>query len=67
MFDLAITCFTYCRKNFKKVHIFGFSKDTGCYTRGDDCCGVTAALDLALIDALEGGADGDDPAEDQYF
>ena len=29
---------------------------------GDDCLGVFAALDLALIGALEGGADGDDPA-----
>ena len=29
---------------------------------GDNCSGVFAALDLALVDALEGGADGDDPA-----
>ena len=29
-------------------------------SRGDDCRGVIAALDLALIGALEGGADGDD-------
>ena len=29
--------------------------------RGDDCHGVATALDLALIGALEGGADGDDP------
>ena len=28
---------------------------------GDDCCGMTATLDLALIGTLEGGADGDDP------
>ena len=28
---------------------------------GDDCCGVIAALDLALVGMLEGGADGDDP------
>ena len=28
---------------------------------GDDCCGVAAALDLSLIGALEGAADGDDP------
>ena len=28
---------------------------------GDNCCGVIAALDLTLIGALEGGADGDDP------
>ena len=28
---------------------------------GDDCHGVFTALDLALISALEGGADGDDP------
>ena len=35
--------------------------DGGELSRGDDCCGVTAALDLALIGALEGGANGDDP------
>ena len=29
---------------------------------GDNCRGVFAALDLALVGALEGGADGDDPA-----
>ena len=28
---------------------------------GDDCRGVIVALDLALVGALEGGADGDDP------
>ena len=28
---------------------------------GDDCRGVATSLDLALIDALEGGVDGDDP------
>ena len=28
---------------------------------GDDCYDMFAALDLALIGALEGGADGDDP------
>ena len=27
----------------------------------DNCRGVLAALDLALVGALEGGADGDDP------
>ena len=35
--------------------------------RGDDCCGVTAALDLALVGALEGGADGDDPMGTQHL
>ena len=30
--------------------------------RGDDCCGVIAALNLALVGTLKGGADGDDPA-----
>ena len=30
--------------------------------RGDDCRDMFAALDLALVGALEGGADGDDPA-----
>ena len=29
---------------------------------GDNCSGVFAALDLALVGALEGGTDGDDPA-----
>ena len=29
--------------------------------RGDNCCGVLATLDLALVGTLEGGADGDDP------
>ena len=29
---------------------------------GDNRCGVFAALDLVLVGALEGGADGDDPA-----
>ena len=28
---------------------------------GDDCRGMFAALDLALVGALDGGADGDDP------
>ena len=37
--------------------------DDGELFGGDDCCGVTAALDLALIGALEGGADSDDPTE----
>ena len=27
--------------------------------RGDNCCGVLTALDLTLVGALEGGADGD--------
>ena len=30
-------------------------------SRGDDCRGVIATLDLALVGALEGGANGDDP------
>ena len=34
---------------------------------GDDWCGMAATLDLALIGALEGGADGDDPAGARYF
>ena len=29
--------------------------------RGNNCHGVFAALDLALVGELEGGADGDDP------
>jgi hypothetical protein len=32
LFDLSSTCFTYCRNNLKKVRIFGFSKNPGCYT-----------------------------------
>ena len=31
------------------------------FPRGDDCCGVAAALDFALVSPLEGGANGDDP------
>ena len=34
---------------------------------GDDCHGVIAALDLALIGTLEGGVDGDDPAWAQHL
>ena len=41
--------------------------DGGELFRGDDCCGMAATLDLALIGALEGGADGDDPAGARYF
>ena len=41
--------------------------DGGELSGGDDCCGVIATLDLALIGALEGGADGDDPAGAWYF
>ena len=42
------------------------SIETSIGVRGPDFLGgsaiVFAALDLALVDALEGGADGDDPA-----
>ena len=31
-------------------------------SRGNNCRNVFAALDLALVGALEGGVDGDDPA-----
>ena len=34
---------------------------------GDDSRGVFAALNLALIGALEGGANGDDPARSRYL
>ena len=34
---------------------------------GDDCCGMTAGLNLALIGTLEGGANGDDPIGPRYF
>ena len=34
---------------------------------GDNCRDVFAALDLALVGALEGGADGDDPAWTWHF
>ena len=30
---------------------------------GNDCRGVFATLDLTLVGMLEGGADGDDPAQ----
>ena len=33
---------------------------------GDNCRGVFAALDLALVGALEGGANGDDPAQSRH-
>ena len=35
--------------------------------RGDDCCGVAAAFDFALVSATEGGADGDDPVGARIF
>ena len=34
---------------------------------GDNCHGVFTALDLALVGALEGGADGDDPTWTQHL
>ena len=34
---------------------------------GDNCNGVIAALDLAFLGALEGGADGDDPARSRHL
>ena len=36
-------------------------------SRGDDCRGVIASLDLALIGALEGGVDNDDPTGARHF
>ena len=39
----------------------------GEFPRGDDCCGVATALDLALIGAQEGDADGDDPMGAQHL
>ena len=33
----------------------------GEFPGGDDCRGMAATLDLALVGPLEGGADGDDP------
>ena len=41
--------------------------DGGELSRGDDCCGMTATLDLALIGMLEGGADDDDPVGAQHL
>ena len=41
--------------------------DGGEFSGGDDCCGMIAALDLALIGTLEGGADSDDPARARYL
>ena len=43
------------------------SLDGGELSRGDDCCDVTATLDLTLIGTLEGGANGDDPTGARYF
>ena len=34
---------------------------------GDDCCGVAAAFDFALVSVLEGGADGDDPTGTRHL
>ena len=34
---------------------------------GNDCRGVFATLDLALVGTLEGGADGDDTARSQHL
>ena len=49
-------------------HFFGdLILDGGELSRGNDYCGMIAALDLALIGALEGGADGDDSARAQYL
>ena len=43
-------------------HFFGdLPLDGGELSESNDCCGMTAALDLRLIGTLEGGADGDDP------
>ena len=42
--------------------LFGdFLLKGGEFLGGDDCGGVAATFDFALISALEGGADGDDP------
>ena len=35
--------------------------------RGNDCCGVIAALNLALIGMLKGGVNSDDPAWAQHL
>ena len=34
---------------------------------GDDCRGLIAAIDLALVGALEGGANGDDPTRSWHL
>ena len=41
--------------------------DGGELSGSDDCYGMAATLDLALIGALEGGVDGDDPMGARYF
>ena len=42
--------------------LFGYLLlEGGEFPGGNDCYGVAATLDLALVGALEGGADGDDP------
>ena len=47
------------------LHVGRFFDDLllegGEFPRGDDCCGMAAALDLTLVGSLEGGADSDDP------
>ena len=44
------------------VDFFGYLLfEGGEFSRGDDCYGVATILDLALVGALEGGADDDDP------
>ena len=48
--------------------LFGYLLlEGGEFPGGDDCCGVAATLDLALVGALEGGADGDDPVRTQHL
>ena len=37
------------------------------FPRGDDRGGMAAAFDFALVSALEGGADGDDPMEARHI
>ena len=39
----------------------------GEFPRDDDCCGMAAPLDLALVGPLEGGANGDDPMGPDIF
>ena len=49
-------------------HFFGdLLLEGGEFPKGDDCCGMAAALDLALVGPLEGGADGGDPVGAQHL
>ena len=63
--DLLVTLYRLERPS-RLLGVWRFFDDLLPYGRklfgGDNCRGMFAALDLSLVGALEGGADGDDPA-----